>query len=143
VPEATVAVRPATSGDAPAVYALVRRLATSFVVSERDFLMSLETVLSSHGARLLVAEGDGRVVGYLLGFSRPSFWANGPIGWIEEVMVEEGVRRRRIGARLVAVFEEWARSRGARLVAVSTRRATAFYEALGYEGTATYFRKGL
>ena len=38
-----------------------------------------------------------------------------------------------IGACLMAAFEEWARSRGAALVARATRRATAFYTRLGYE----------
>jgi hypothetical protein len=38
-------------------------------------------------------------------------------------------------------FEEWARSRGSRLVALATRRATDFYLSLGYEESATYVRK--
>ena len=50
-------------------------------------------------------------------------------------------RRRGVGAELMAGFEDWARSRGARLVALATRRAARFYLALGYEASATYFRK--
>ncbi len=140
---AALRVRPATDADGSEIYALARGFVTSFVVSESHFLTSFETVLSSHGARLLVAEEGGRILGYLLGFTRPSFYANGPVGWIEEVMVEETARRRRIGARLVAAFEDWARSRGARLVALATRRADPFYLALGYEASATYFRRPL
>jgi hypothetical protein len=40
-------------------------------------------------------------------------------------------------------FEAWAHSRGARFVALATRRAGAFYSALGYEESAAYFRKTL
>ena len=38
-------------------------------------------------------------------------------------------------------FEQWARSRGSKLVALATRRAAAFYLELGYEESAGYFRK--
>ena len=38
-------------------------------------------------------------------------------------------------------FEAWAAARGCRLVALATRRAAAFYGAIGYEESATYFRK--
>ena len=34
-------------------------------------------------------------------------------------------------------------TRGSRLVALATRRAARFYAALGYEESATYFRKVL
>lgn len=35
------------------------------------------------------------------------------------------------------------RQRGARLVALATRRADRFHESLGYERSAAYFRKVL
>ena len=38
-------------------------------------------------------------------------------------------------------FERRAAERGSRLVALATRRASAFYLGLGYEESATYFRK--
>lgn len=40
-------------------------------------------------------------------------------------------------------FEHEARTAGARLIALATRRASSFYEAIGYEPSATYFRKVL
>jgi hypothetical protein len=38
-------------------------------------------------------------------------------------------------------FEEWARSHRAKFAALATRRADQFYQALGYEESASYFRK--
>jgi len=38
-------------------------------------------------------------------------------------------------------FEDWAWEGGLRLVALVTRRAHPFYAAIGYEESATYFRK--
>ena len=58
-------------------------------------------------------------------------------------MVDESCRRQGIGEALMCEFEGWARSRECRLVALATRRAAAFYGAIGYEESAVYFRKVL
>jgi hypothetical protein len=39
------------------------------------------------------------------------------------------------------VAEDLARASGAAYVALATRRAGAFYDALGYQESATYFKK--
>ena len=41
----------------------------------------------------------------------------------------------------MAAFEGWAVSQGCAVVALATRRAAPFYRALGYEESASYFRK--
>jgi len=50
-------------------------------------------------------------------------------------------RRKGVGRALIAQFEEWAASRGAKLVAFATRRAAEFYRVLGYTDSAVYCRK--
>lgn len=92
-------------------------------------------------AHLLVAEQDAQVVGYLLGFVHATFYANGPVAWVEEITVAENSRRHGIGRLLMQQFEQWAAARDARLVALATRRAVPFYQALGYEESALYLRK--
>ena len=62
-------------------------------------------------------------------------------GWVEEITVKKPVRRRGVGKALMENFEEWSRSRGNKLVALAIRRATAFYASIGYEESATFFRK--
>lgn len=138
-------VRPAMASDARAVLSLATGFATSFAVDERTFLRSYETLLGAADARLLVAESGSAevVVGYLLGFDHPTFFANGRVGWIEELAVEEAHRRAGIGTRLMRDFEAWARARGCQLVGLATRRAGAFYAAAGYEESAVYFRRRL
>jgi GNAT superfamily N-acetyltransferase len=138
-----VTVRAAEAGDADAVLGLARAFATSFVVEEVAFRRSFGILIDSPSARLLLAEEGGKVIGYALGFEHPAFYANGSVGWVEEVMVREGRRRRGVGARLMAGLEAWARARGCRLLALATRRAAPFYLALGYEESALYFRKVL
>jgi len=46
-----------------------------------------------------------------------------------------------IGSGLMNAFEAWARLRGSKLIGLATRRAAPFYAALGYEESATFFRK--
>jgi len=43
----------------------------------------------------------------------------------------------------MSTFERWAAGQGCALAALATRRAAPFYHALGYEDSATYFRKVL
>lgn len=63
------------------------------------------------------------------------------LAWLEEIIVAAGQRRAGLGGALVAAFEHWAAGRGCRLVALATRRAEAFYHALGYPPSATYLHK--
>jgi GNAT superfamily N-acetyltransferase len=135
------AVRRAEHPDAEVVLALARGFATSFVVDPTAFRESFSTLLADPHACLLVAEQDGQVVGYLLGFEHLSFYANGPVAWVEEITVGARHRQRGVGRLLMQEFEGWAAARGARLVALATRRAASFYQALGYAESASYFRK--
>lgn len=56
-------------------------------------------------------------------------------------MVEPGCGRRGIGAQLMTAAEQWAREKGDAYLSLATRRASDFYLALGYEKSATFFKK--
>jgi GNAT superfamily N-acetyltransferase len=137
----TATIRLAVAADVGAVLSLARLFATTFALDEGAFRRSYSALVATAGARLLVAESGTRIVGYLLGFDHDTFFANGRVAWVEEVMVDESYRRRGIGEALMRELEAWARSRECRLVGLATRRAAAFYEAIGYEESAVYFRK--
>jgi GNAT superfamily N-acetyltransferase len=138
------AVRPAGAGDAAQLFAMARDMATSFVPTWEGFQTSFHGLGASGDVLVLVADGaESALDGYLLGFVHATFYADGPVGWIEELAVRPEVRRHGVGRALVDTFEVWAGSRGARLVAMATRRAAAFYAAIGFEESAVYFRKML
>jgi GNAT superfamily N-acetyltransferase len=80
-------------------------------------------------------------VGYLLGFRHLTFYANGPVGWVEEVAVRRQDRGLGVGRAMMDAFEDWARRQSCILVALATRRAAPFYLALGFEESAVYYRK--
>jgi GNAT superfamily N-acetyltransferase len=136
-------IRPAGTGDADAVAGLAAELAQSFTFSRARFQVSYPALLGADGACLLLAEEGQACLGYLLGFRHLTFYANGPVAWVEEIVVRGQGRNRGIGRALMEAFEQWASARGCALVALATRRAAPFYRALGYAESAVYFRKVL
>jgi GNAT superfamily N-acetyltransferase len=136
-------VRQAGPEDADKVAGLAAELAQSFAFSRARFDVSYPALLADEDAQVLVAADGGDCVGYLLGFWHLTFFANGPVGWVEEVLVRNERRGRGIGRDLMNAFERWAAARGCTMVALATRRAAPFYLALGYEESAAYLRKVL
>jgi GNAT superfamily N-acetyltransferase len=133
-------VRPARPDDEAAVQTLATAFATSFLVRPETVRKIMPALLARDDACLLAVESRG-VVGYLLGFLHHTFYANGWVGWVEELMVASLCRRQGLGGLLMREFERWAAARGGRVVALATRRASEFYRAIGYEDSAVYLRK--
>lgn len=139
----SLSIRSAREPDGSDLFPIVVEFATSFVPERGSFGQAFRRVLADQDACLLVAQLDRRVTGYLLGFDHLTFFANGPVSWVEEIAVTASLRRNGIGRALMTRFEQWAASRGSRLIALATRRAAGFYSALGYEESASYFRRVL
>ncbi len=139
----SVQIRYGTTDDAEAVCDLAGQLAQSFPFSQARFHDNYAALLSSDDACLLVAADTDGVLGYLLGFSHRTFYANGPVAWVEEILVRPQARGRGIGRALMQALERWATQRNCVLSALATRGAAPFYLALGYEESATYLRKVL
>jgi GNAT superfamily N-acetyltransferase len=137
-----VTIRKAMTGDAEALQGLAEAFATSFQVRSDTVARTLPDLVARGEACILVAE-EQRIVAYLLGFVHPTFYANGLVGWVEEVMVDPSWRRKGVGRDLMSHFERWVSSQGGTLVALATRRAAEFYRAIGYEESAVYHRKVL
>ena len=141
--DALCQVRRAEAGDAEAVADLAAGLAQSFPFSRAGFSLSYPALLADGDACLLLAVDGEKRLGYLLGFRHLTFYANGPVAWVEEVFVRGQHRGRGVGRALMSAFERWAAARNCALIALATRRAAPFYRALGYEESAVYFRKVL
>jgi GNAT superfamily N-acetyltransferase len=134
-------IRHAEGSDADGVAALAAELAQSFEFSPEMFNVNYPALLASDGTCLLLAVNGHESIGYLLGFRHLTFYANGPVAWVEEIVVRGHDRMRGTGRALMNAFEQWAAAQGCALVALATRRAAPFYRALGYEESAIYFRK--
>ncbi|WP_327637436.1 GNAT family N-acetyltransferase [Kribbella sp. NBC_00482] len=140
----SVVIRPARLEDNEHVWPLAQAFATSFTPERSAFDATWKQLVDVPNTLLLVAEtADGAIVGYLLGNTHLTFLANGPVAWVEEVMVEDNQRQSGIGRLLMEHAERWAESTGAAYLALASRRAGPFYLALGYEDSATFFKKPL
>ena len=134
-------VRAATANDMNAVLEHAQALATTFEVDPKAFADIFTHHLNNPASAIFVAEQDSEIVGYCLGHDRPVFFANGITSWLEEIFVLKSNRQYGLGRQLMDAFEAWARSRNSKMIALATRRAPLFYEAIGFEDSATYFRK--
>lgn len=142
MPTETFEVRPARSGDAKHIWPLVEQFGFSYRPERKIFEQSFGDSLARSDTLVLVAEKPkDTIVGYLLACHHGTFFANGRVAWVEELMVSESVRRQGVGARLMASAESWAKSIPTAYVALASRRASDFYLKVGYEDSATYLRK--
>lgn len=137
-------VRKANVQDLNRIFELVEDFASSFKPQKELFIQSFENILRADNASVFVAERDKKIIGYSLGFIHSTFFANGNVAWLEEIMVEmvdERFKRTGVGSELVKAFEQEAADKDCKLIALATRRAADFYSAIGYEESAIYFRK--
>ncbi len=136
-----LAIRKVRPADLDALFELVEQFAASFRPERPAFEQTAHALLADESVWLGGADSAGHLIGYCLGFDHLTFYANGRVAWVEEIMVAERCRRRGVGRALMEGFEAWTRSRGSRLIALATRRAAPFYDALRYEASATYYRR--
>jgi GNAT superfamily N-acetyltransferase len=138
-----ITIRAADAGDIDTVAYLAAMMSQSYTFDVDCFRRAYPLLVAERDAALLIAADRDRAVGYVLGFRHETFFANGPVGSVEEILVRPEVRGSGIGRLLMAAFEEWASETGCVLVSLATRRAAPFYLAIGYEESAVYLRKQL
>ena len=137
-----VSVRVAPPDDADGVWPLARDLATTYTPLRASFDAVWPVLVSDPTPVVFVAVCDRcGVVGYVRGSTHLTFMANGPVAWVDEVMVDHRHRRLGVGRSLMDAVEGWSREHRAAYVSLATRRAGAFYRALDYEESAVYYRK--
>jgi GNAT superfamily N-acetyltransferase len=144
MPNEAIEIRRARAEDVEQLWPLVQDFATSFRPERSAFDQTFTEVLDRVDTLVLVAVADlSTIVGYLLGSYHGTFFANGTVAWIEELMVNESVRGQGVASKLVSSAEEWARRVPSAYLALASRRGRDFYLRNGYEDSATFFRKVL
>jgi GNAT superfamily N-acetyltransferase len=137
-------VRAARLDDRDLIWPLAQQFATSFDPDRTAFDSAYDSLVERPDTFLVVAELPvAGLVGYTLVSCHLTLFANGPVAWVEELMVSADRRRGGVGTELMRAAEQWGREQGAAYVALATRRAADFYEAIGYAESATFFRKVL
>ena len=97
------------------------------------------------GHKLLLAEEDGEIVGYLYGFIYhiPNIYKF-PTAIIDALFIDEKHRRKGYASMLIEAFRAFARENGARQIELKVvsenQRAVALYEKLSFVETKKYMR---
>ncbi|MGP9536621.1 GNAT family N-acetyltransferase [Brachybacterium sp. AOP43-C2-M15] len=135
-------VRTATIADETGLWPLADALATSYRPTREQFRVTLRSVVDDPHSAILVAVNGDTLVGYVHVLTHRAFHADGAIGWVEELMVRDSERGTGCGRALMDAAEQWARETDdIAYMALATRRAGAFYRSIGYEESATYFKR--
>ena len=151
----TLSIRQAALHDLSAVVRLLDQLSDAGVSRDARPVASAEhgagawaAILSQPGRAFLVAEEDEAIVGTADLFVVPNLThAAAPIAYLENVVVDRDHRGSGVGLALFSEVERRAREGGCykiQLISNAAREeAHRFYEAVGFEPSATGFRKYL
>ncbi|MGH9387549.1 MAG: GNAT family N-acetyltransferase [Vicinamibacterales bacterium] len=135
-----LAIRPALVSDADDIAALTRQL--GYELASVDAAPRLSRLLSRSDQLLLIAEIDGRAVGWIHAGLWEDIEAEAFVV-IGGLVVDRGHRRQGIGQMLIERAEEWAREQGCSIVRLwssATRTEShRFYECLGYTNIKTQY----
>ena len=138
-------MREASVGDAAAVALLVT--AMGYPTTQPEAAARLERIIGDRSYRTIVAERDGRVVGFAGARTGPAYELDASAVQLAALAVDPAERRSGVGRLLVAAVEDWAREQGAQVVVLHSGfqrvGAHAFYRRLGYRDTGLRFRKEL
>jgi GNAT superfamily N-acetyltransferase len=140
-----VTVRPAAPADAERIASLFTD--EGYPAGPSDIVERLGRFDSAH-SRVLVADHDGEVLGFVAVHALPRFEHSDRIVRIMALVVDASVRERGIGRLLMEEAEQLGREVGAVFAEVTAGHhrpdARRLYEELGYDGTvAAYLRKRL
>ena len=145
----TVTVRPATSDDSQAIAALWESLVAYHQALDEDlpravldggeiYVQRMIYRADDPNTLVLVAEIEGRVVGYVLGAVVdlvPDMFEREICGFIADIFVEKDYRRLGIGRLLMDTMIDWFQSQGVRYyewyVAAYNLDARAFWREMG------------
>jgi GNAT superfamily N-acetyltransferase len=140
-----ITLRPATTADAERIAALFTD--EGYPAGPSDIVERLERFGSPH-SRVIVAEHDGEVLGFIAIHALPRFEHDDRIVRVVALVVDAGVRERGVGHLLMAEAENIGRELGAVFTEVTAGHhrpdAQRLYESLGYDASVTtYLRKKL
>lgn len=137
--------RPAAPADAEAIAALFTD--EGYPAGPSDIVARLERFASEH-SRVVVAEHDGTMLGFIALHAIPRFEHDDRIVRILALVVDAGARERGVGRGLIGEAERIGTELAAAFIEITAGHhrpeARRLYESLGYDATVTsYLRKKL
>ena len=138
-------LRPAQASDAEAIATLFTD--EGYPAGPSDIVVRLERFAPPE-ARVVVAEHDGALLGFIAVHALPRFEHDDRIVRILALVVDAGARERGVGRALMAEAERFGRDMGAAFIELTAGHhrpeSRHLYESLGYDASVTaYLRKKL
>ena len=143
--QATTTLRPAEASDAEAIANLFTD--EGYPAGPSDIVVRLER-FAAPDARVVVAEHDGALLGFIAFHALPRFEHDDWIIRVLALVVDAGARERGVGRTLMAEAERVGIALGAAFIEVTAGHhrpeARHLYESIGYDASVTaYLRKKL
>jgi GNAT superfamily N-acetyltransferase len=141
----TVTIRPAQATDAEAIATLFTD--EGYPTGPSDIVERMTRFASEH-SRVVIAEHEGVVLGFIALHALPRFEHDDRILRVLALVVDAGARERGVGHRLMTEAERIAGELGAAFIEVTSGHhrpeARKLYESMGYDASiAAYLRKKL
>jgi len=138
-------IRPASESDAETIAALFTD--EGYPAGPSDIVERL-TRFGSDFSRVVVAEHEGELLGFIAVHAMPRFEHDDRILRVLALVVDAGARERGVGRALMAEAERIGAELGAAFIEITAGHhrpeARHLYESLGYDGSvAAYLRKKL
>ena len=142
-----IQVRPCSAEDFDAVVSLLAQLWPNDIFQPASLRKVFDRVLTSERQFYLCAEDDGKVIGFGSLTLKNNLWPQGPVGNVDELVVDAGYRGRGVGKRLLDELTSLAQTKGCRRFELDSghhrKEAHAFYARQGFENRACLFSKVL
>jgi ribosomal protein S18 acetylase RimI-like enzyme len=140
-------IRIAVKKDFDDVFRLLKQLWPDEELDKNALFTVFSRAIESRDDFCFCAEVGGRVVGFCALYVRNSFWQEGLLGYIGELIVDEPFREQGIGTALLNTAANKARETGCRKVeldsAFDRKEAHEFYEKVGFKRRAYLFSRDL
>jgi ribosomal protein S18 acetylase RimI-like enzyme len=142
---ADIHIRRCRAEDFEDVVRLLRQLWPDKHVDAASIRMVFERAVASESQEYLCAAQDRHVIGFGSLTIKNSFWNEGFLGYIDELVVDVEYRGQGIGTKLLEQLAAVARQRGCRRIELDSafhrKRAHQFYERHGFEARALLFSR--
>lgn len=142
-----IRIRECTAADFDNVVALLRQLWPGTPLDLGAVRSTFERALASPCQLYLCAESDQKVVGFGSLTTKSTLWNEALVGYVDEMVVDEGHRGKGIGSEILDHLTRWARDQGCNCIELDSafhRKEThVFYERHGFQSYAYLYSKSL
>ena len=140
-------IRPATVEDFDDILPLLHQLRPEKELHRGSLMEVFARGIDSNNEEYFCAEVEGRIIGFCSLAIENSLWQEGYMGCINDIVVDESIRRHGIGTDLLKVAIDMFKEKGCQTIKLNSdferEEAHKFYGSRGFTNRAYMFFKEL